>query len=156
MKREFGASLLVFVAIAVVFVAVYFVIIPNLPQSNTEIRVGDGIFKATVANDEESRAKGLDGTGAMQDGRATLLVYPTDDRWTVDVSNNVEPVDILWLNSSKKIVHVVKNASRDSATKIFSPRINARYVMGMPAGTVDSKSILYDSTAIFDVTAEIK
>jgi uncharacterized membrane protein (UPF0127 family) len=62
-----------------------------------------------------------------------------------------ELFDIVWLNSAKKVVHIVKNASADSASgAIFSSEKDARYVIELRGGTVDAKAIKINGTATFD------
>ena len=50
MRREFGAAMMVFGVLAIVALAVFYIIIPNLPQFNTELRIGDGDFSDLVKN----------------------------------------------------------------------------------------------------------
>ena len=65
------------------------------------------------------------------------------------------PLDIVWLNSDKKVVFIVKNASPEGgANTIFTPKATARYVIELPAGTVASKAITVGLAAVFDINLE--
>jgi uncharacterized membrane protein (UPF0127 family) len=58
--------------------------------------------------------------------------------------------DVVWLDNSKKIVYIVKNASSESVPTKFVPNERARYIIEMPAGSVDAKAINVDKKAYFD------
>jgi uncharacterized membrane protein (UPF0127 family) len=66
-----------------------------------------------------------------------------------DMSNSF---DIVWTDQNKKIVYIVKNASPTTYPVTYTPNSLARYVIGLPAGTVDNKSIMLNGNATFDVT----
>jgi uncharacterized membrane protein (UPF0127 family) len=63
------------------------------------------------------------------------------------------PLDIIWMNSDKKVIYIVTNASPDLGTsKTFKPETPARYVLEVPAGTVMSAGIKIGNTATFSIT----
>jgi len=43
------------------------------------------------------------------------------------------PIDIVWLDSNKRVVHIVKESSPDDSTSItFTPLSQAKYVIELP------------------------
>ncbi|NTW61621.1 DUF192 domain-containing protein [Candidatus Saccharibacteria bacterium] len=149
MHKEMNRWFIIGVVFAIVATIVIYVIMPNLPQSVTSLRLGDGVFRAKLALNESSRQKGLGGTSNLPEDQALLMAFTTDDKWGIWMKDMSFPIDIIWLNSSKKVVYIVKNVSPDDQTKVYEPRTDARYVIELPAGTVDRKAISADSLASF-------
>jgi uncharacterized membrane protein (UPF0127 family) len=80
-----------------------------------------------------------------------IFVHSTDDKWAVTMKDMNFPVDIVWLDSDKKVVYIVKNAPPESYPyEQFVPKKKARYVIELPAGTVGGKSIDINGSATFD------
>jgi len=129
-----------------------------LPQSTTTLRLGDGLFRARIASNDNTRANGLSGVTEMDADQALLMAYPDEDKWGIWMKDMKISIDIVWLNSDKKVVHIVKHASpEDSTLKTYVPKVPALYVVELPAGTVDKKMITTDSTAVFQINnADIK
>lgn len=138
--------LLVVIAVAV------FIILPNMLQPTTSLRLGDGVFRARIALNESDRTKGLSGVTNMNADQALVMAFPSSSKWQIWMKDMKVPIDIIWLDVNKKIVYIVKNASPvDSDSKIFEPKTSAKYVIELPAGSVDAKSIKTDSTAVFEI-----
>lgn len=158
MRKDNSMKLIIVGILLIVFAAAYFVIIPNLPQSTTDLRIGDGIFRARIAANEDQRAKGLSGVNDMAADEALVMAFPNEDKWGIWMKDMKIPLDIVWLNKDKKIIYIVKNATPDDSTSItFEPKGLALYVVELPAGTVDSRAIKVGSTAVFQVNpADIK
>jgi uncharacterized membrane protein (UPF0127 family) len=131
--------------------AAYVILLPQL-QPHSTLRLGDGVFTARVVSAEEYAKQGGNSPAAqLGENRAVLYLHNSDGPWLVDMRERQELFDIVWLNSAKKVVHIVKNASADSASgAIFSSEKNARYVIELRGGTVDVKAIKINSTATFD------
>lgn len=155
MRKDIGMRIIVAGILISVFAAAYFIIVPNLPTSNVDLRLGDGIFSAKIATNESDRANGLTGVSEMSARKALIMAYPESSKWPISMKDMKVPVDIVWLNSQKKVVHIVKNASPDAINpKTFTPKTAASYVIELPAGSVDSKAISTETTAIFQISAD--
>ncbi len=154
MRRDVGMKLIVGAVLLAIFAAVYYIIWPNLPQNSTDLRLGDGLFKASLATNENSRAKGLSGTTSMTSNQALLMAYPSSAKWGIWMKDMKIPIDAVWLDGSKKVVYIEENIQpEDSVTKTYVPKRNASYVIELPAGTVKDKAISIGSQAFFDISA---
>lgn len=156
MRKDFSTTAIVLIVFIVVAVAIYFVIFPNLPQSSTTVRLGDGVFRAKLATNDADRQKGLSGVTNMSADQALLMVYPESSKWGIWMKDMKVSLDIVWLDEDKKVVYIVKNAepADDASLKTFVPKSVAKYVLELPAGTVDAKAIKTDSTASFQISEE--
>lgn len=151
-RREALSWILVTFALALVGAAAYYILLPQL-QPHTTVRIGDGVYKTRVATTEEDRTKGLSGTAKLHEGDALLLVFDRESEWSIWMKDMKYPIDIVWLNKDKKVVHIVKNAPPESYPyESFVSKRPAKYILELPAGTVEKKSIIIDSQAAFDET----
>jgi len=117
------------------------------------IKLGDGIFVARVADTDSSRKKGLSGVAHLGANEGLLMVFDDEDTWDIWMKDMKVPLDIIWLDGGGEVVHRVKNAPIDDGEpRIFSPNRPARYVLEVPAGTIDSRSINIGSQADFDLS----
>jgi uncharacterized membrane protein (UPF0127 family) len=87
----------------------------------------------------------------LRQTQAVLRIYDSNSLWAVDVKRRVAAFDLVWLDNNKKVVHIVKHASRDSKPDTtFQPVEQARYVLEFADGIVDSKAMRIGGTAYFD------
>lgn len=153
MRKDFNAVTIILIVAIIAFIAIFLVIIPNLPQNSTSVRIGDGIYKARLALTPADREKGLSGVTSMSDDQALLMVYPELGKWGIWMKGMKVPIDIVWLDEQKKVIYIVKNVTPDESTELvtYEPKDLAKYVLELPAGTVDSKAITTGSAAIFQI-----
>jgi len=77
--------------------------------------------------------------------------FKEDGQWGIWMKDMKIPLDIVWLNKDKKIVYIVKNASPSLGTDTrFVPKEMARYVLELPAGTVERSALKIGTIAEFD------
>jgi uncharacterized membrane protein (UPF0127 family) len=141
---------LVLLVLALVAVAAYYVMAPQL-RPHVTVRLGDGVFLAQVARTPEAREKGLSGTTGLRENEGMLFIYDTEDKWAMWMKDMNYPIDIIWLDKDKKVVYIVKNAPPESYPyESFTPKQNAKYVLELPAGMVGKKAISIGKQAAFD------
>jgi len=141
----------------VVFVVFFNFIYPKIANSTVYLVIGDGVFQARLATNDFQREKGLTGVDKISQEQALLMVFPNDANWKVSVDDVKAPIDIVWLNSDKKIIYVVTNASSDDSNgTTFTPKLAAKYVIELPAGTVANKSIKLNRLAAFEIDSSIR
>ena len=151
-RKDQGMWALVIGILIIVAVSFMYIILPNLPTSTTDLRIGDGIFKARIASNDNARTAGLSGETSLAADRALLMAFPTDGKWGIWMKDMKIPVDIVWLDSNKKVIYIIKNASpADSTSVTYTPKSLAKYVIEFPAGTVDGKAINMGSVATFSI-----
>lgn len=124
-------------------------------QPTVEFRVGSGIYRLSVADTDTERIQGLSGVTELPVDGGLLMKFESDDTWSIWMKDMNIPLDILWLNSDKRVVYVVKNAGPELSTDtIFKPKEKARYVVELPAGSVENAGIKTGLVAEFDETSD--
>jgi uncharacterized membrane protein (UPF0127 family) len=121
----------------------------TLPQTahseykQQKISIGDTTFTVYVADTEALRTKGLSGWKELLPHEAMVFVFEKEGSypfWMKDMAFNI---DIVWLDASFKPVHIEKNVSPASYPTAFSSEVPAKYVVEVPAGTVDELKKAY-------------
>lgn len=141
---------LIAAVLLLVVLAVSAIVAPFL-QPHVSLRLGDGVFRAALAQTEAERAKGLSGTKQLAPTSAMLLVFDTDDTHGVWMKNMHIPIDIVWLDWDKTVVHVAHNVSPDTYPRSFTPEKPARYVVELAVGMAASRNIRVGTVAVFDL-----
>jgi len=122
-------------------------------RPTTEVRVGSGVYHLMIADDEVERVQGLSGVSSLKPDGGLLMRFDSDDTWGIWMKDMKIPLDIIWLNKDKKVVHMVVNASPELSTDAtFTPSAAARYVIELPAGSAAKAAIKPGVTASFDET----
>lgn len=131
-------------------------VILALSAPRTTVRIGDGVFRTTLALTAKERAQGLSGTSKLNRSEAMMLVFDRDDKWGIWMKDMRYPLDIIWLNDEQRVVYLVKNAEPDSyPDRVYKPKTPARYVLELPAGAADSAGIKYGDEAKFDLSEQL-
>lgn len=135
---------------AVVLTALYCVLFLSRPH--VSLRIGDGVFNASVARDSQAREKGLSGTKQLGATDALLFAFKDDGLYGVWMKDMHYPIDIVWLNQAKRVVHIEKAIQPESYPKTYIPKTKARYVIEFAAGTIDRKAITLGTPAYFETS----
>lgn len=121
-------------------------------QPKTEVRLAEGVFHLRVADNEAAREQGLSGVDRLLPNEGLLMAFETDGKWGIWMKDMKVPIDIVWLDSNKYVVYIVKNATPDLGTnKVFLPSRPARYVLELAAGNVQESGIKVGDSAYFEL-----
>lgn len=115
------------------------------------ISIGGQIIFAKVAADDESRRKGLSGSQPLGEKEGMLFIFDTPSRWGMWMRDMKYSLDIVWLDTEKRIVHIAENVSPDTYPKAFLPDKDALYVLELPAGFVDKYNVSEGNVVGFSV-----
>lgn len=148
-KDKLSASIVILTLLLVVMLGA--TLAQDFLQPRTTLHLGDGVFKAVVADTDIARQKGLGDTDVLAANDAMLLAFDRDEQWSIWMKDVEYPIDVIWLDSQKRVVHIVKNMPPDSYPASYVPKKPARYVVELAAGSVDSKSITIGGLARFDM-----
>ncbi len=148
-----NSSALLITGTVVLIVAAAVALILSQMQPATVLRLGNGVFDANIASTQVSREKGLSGLTSLGPQRALIFAFPSDSAWPIWMKDMKVSIDIVWLDKDKKVVYSVKNVSPGDMT-IFKPSSFARYVIELPAGTIDGQRIQTGDIGEFDINQE--
>ena len=106
------------------------------PYKHVKVSINSSVFDALVSDTPALQARGLSGFKNLAKNELMLFVFKKPTRSGFWMKDMFFSLDIVWLDSNKKVVHIEQNISPDTYPKIFGPVTPAQYVMEFKAGTV--------------------
>ncbi len=94
-----------------------------------------------VADTEDLRAQGLSGSKPLFLNEGMLFVFPQEGLYGFWMKDMLFSIDILWLDSSYRIVDVKENATPGSYPESFVSSVKARYVLELSAGFFEAHKL---------------
>lgn len=101
-------------------------------------------IEAEVADTPEKLLFGLAFRGSLPPGTGMLYIFDTSDRHKVRTKGFLIPVDVIWANESRHVVHLVERAepcAADPCPAYGPPPENARYVIETEAGFIKREKL---------------
>ncbi|MES2630536.1 MAG: DUF192 domain-containing protein [Patescibacteria group bacterium] len=121
-------------------------------KPTTEVRIGSGVYSLLLADTETELIQGLSGTESLEIDGGLLMDFGFDYTHGIWMKDMKYPLDLVWLDKSKTIVYVVRDAPpEDPVETVYSPGDNARYVIELPAGSIQKSDIKIGNKAEFNI-----
>jgi uncharacterized membrane protein (UPF0127 family) len=118
----------------VLIVVAGILMISSINKHQSMVSIGGQVVYARLATNEPTRQKGLSGTAKLGDNEGMLFVFDTSGRWGIWMKDMKYNIDIIWMDSNKKIVYISQDVAPDTYPKVFLPDKDAQYVLELPAG----------------------
>lgn len=135
--RAFLLVILMFFAAALVALVMQK---PSLEDTRT-ISLGGAALQVEIADTRAERSQGLSGRKELGENKGMLFVLETEGQPAFWMKNMRFAVDILWIDSGKKVVQITKNAAPESCPERFRPQVPVLYVLEVPAGWAERHNI---------------
>ncbi len=89
-----------------------------------------------IVHKKEDTEKGLMFQESLAENAGMLFLFPKDDRHNFWMKNMRFPIDILWLNGSRKITYIAHDVPPcdTDPCPTYGPALPTRYVLEVPAG----------------------
>jgi uncharacterized protein len=120
------------------------------------VRIGSVEIQVEIADSEEARQKGLSEKTSLADSQGMLFVFPHDAQWSIWMKNMKMPIDIVWLDTNKKVVHVASHVAPDTYPAHFTPPAQARYVLELASGVAAKNNMTPGVQTEFTVSSAAK
>ncbi|HEX2060646.1 MAG TPA: DUF192 domain-containing protein, partial [Thermoanaerobaculia bacterium] len=94
------------------------------------------VIAVEIAADDDLRAQGLMFRDHLRPSSGMLFFFPQDGDYGFWMKNTVIPLDMIWIDSSRRIVHVKNDVPpcRVEICPSYDPGVPARYVLELAAG----------------------
>ena len=111
----------------------------SLPETVIMVKTPQGtLIKAELADTALKRAQGLMFREKLPDDRGMLFIFGDAQPWTFWMKNTKIPLDIIWMDGKKTIVHIERNVPictrQDDGCPQYHPEEGAVYVLELGAG----------------------
>lgn len=150
MQRDNWGKWAMGIALVLIVIAGVAMVI-SVNHRKAPLSIGGQVIFARVADDDESRRKGLSGSAPLGEKEGMLFIFDTPSRWGMWMREMKYSLDIVWLDSEKRIVYIAENVSPDTYPKVFLPEKDALYVVELPAGFVDRHNVGLGNVVGFSV-----
>ena len=89
-----------------------------------------------IVSNEADRERGLQFRKSMGANEGMLFVFPHEEQYAFWMKDTYIPLDIIWLDYAKRVVHVEENVPpcRIAPCPTYRPADNALYVLEVNAG----------------------
>ncbi len=103
-------------------------------------------IQAEIADTPLKRATGLMYRDHLDKNRGMLFLFGQPQAWGFWMKNTKIPLDLLWLDGKKRVVHIERNVSictkTDDSCPLYKPNSeDAMYVLEIAGGTVEDYKI---------------
>jgi uncharacterized membrane protein (UPF0127 family) len=111
------------------------------------------VLQAEVMVSDEDRAMGLMFRPSLPLDRGMVFVFETADFHTIWMKNCRFPIDIVWLDEARKVVHVAEAVPPCKADPcpVYRPMRIASYVVELNAGQARREGAVLGATILFDL-----
>jgi uncharacterized membrane protein (UPF0127 family) len=112
------------------------------------------VLQVEVMVEDEDRALGLMFRPSLPEDRGMLFVFESVDFHGIWMKNCKFPIDILWLDADRRIVHVQEGAppcpkQLEDRCPVYSPLRKAAYVVELGAGQARREGAIVGGTVSF-------
>jgi uncharacterized membrane protein (UPF0127 family) len=102
---------------------------------------------AEIAATDEKRQLGLMYRKTINPDQGMLLVFEQENLYSIWMKNMNIPLDILWLDGEKRIVHIERNVPpcKEDPCPTYTSQLPAKYVLELKTGSVNEHRLkMYD------------
>ena len=106
----------------------------NSESGKVALGIKGRVLSADIALTDTAREKGLSGRDKIGENEAMLFIFQSDEIRNFWMKDMKFAIDIIWVDSSRRIIGVTSNARPESWPDLFPSPAPVRYVIEVPAG----------------------
>lgn len=114
----------------------------EIPET-CQVCIKNSCFSVELAETQSQRQYGLMNREDLDPEKGMLFVFEKEGNYSFWMKNTLIPLDIIWINSSREIVHIERNAQPCTSDYCpsFDPGKNASYVLEINGGLSEKYGI---------------
>lgn len=112
-----------------------------LGPGDVSMSVRDVGILVEIADSPEERKTGLAGVTSLPENRGMLFVFEKEGRYGFWMKDVPIPLDIIWIDDERRVVHIEENVQPDSYPLIYTSPTPARFVLEVNAFFVSTFNI---------------
>ncbi len=154
---------MIIAASAIVAVAIAIALIPLITTRSSsppvptygeyevrKITIDDVMLNVEIADDSEKIQRGLMYRDMLPENQGMLFIFDEERKYQFWMMNMKINLDMMWLDSNGKVVHIVEDAapcidSAHTSQCTYNPDEPAKYVLEVNSGFVQEHGITEDS-----------
>jgi uncharacterized membrane protein (UPF0127 family) len=126
---------------------------PPVAQPGPRIVLPDGYaVQVEVAADDPMREQGLMYRDHLAEDRGMIFMFPRNSEYSFWMKNTLIPLDMIWIDEAKRVVHVsaVVPPCQADPCPSYPPGVQARYVLELAKGVAAKHGVINGSTLRFE------
>ena len=114
--------------------------------SYVSVCISENCFESELATTSAQIEKGLMHRSFLPENKGMLFVFAKEGIYSFWMKNTLIPLDIIWINDSKKIVFIEQNTKpcKSLVCQSYNPGVKARYVLEINAGLAEKYRLKID------------
>lgn len=138
--------LIKFDSLLFIFFVVLIILLDAAPKNQEFIKIyfpdGDSIT-AELAVTPEERAQGLMFRKKIEFDQGMLFIFDREDFYSFWMKNMFIPLDLIWLDREKRIVHIERclPPCEEEPCPSYPPKVPALYVLELKAGSAAERGL---------------
>lgn len=135
-------KLFIGIAAAILVTILFFAIISHNDNSQQPVlRINDQELYIEIAKSSQDKLRGLCCRDSLPEDQGMLFLYDQPGNYGFWMKDTRIPLDMYWINTEKKIVHIEHAVQPDSYPDRFHSPVPAQYVLETNAGYAKRHSI---------------
>jgi uncharacterized protein len=114
------------------------------------------VLRADIPANNEQRTKGLSVKDRLPENEAMLFVFGNEGEHTFWMKNMKFPIDIIWINSNKSVVHIEHNlhpCDSELLCPTYNPHEDSLYVLETVGGFAEKHDVVEGTQVEFELNA---
>ena len=109
-------------------------------------------IRVEIASDDATRAQGLMYRDQLAPDRGMIFLFARTDSYPFWMKNTLIPLDLIWIDEQKRIVHVSPNVQPCKADPCpsYDPGVFSRYVLELAGGVAGRHQLATGQTLRFE------
>ena len=120
----------------------------------TNVTVNGLMLAADISASNEQRTKGLSVKDALAENEAMLFVFDNEDEHTFWMKDMKFPIDIIWINDNKTVVHIEHNlqpCGYGLLCPTYKPGQDSLYVLETVGGFAEKHDVVQGTRVQFEL-----
>ena len=116
--------------------------------------VNDAMLVADIPANDEQMTRGLSVKDSLDENEAMLFVFDEEAEHTFHMKNMKFPIDIIWIDADKTVVHIEHNLQPCSSwlfCPTYKPNVDSLYVLETIAGFAERHDIVKGTMVEFEL-----
>lgn len=141
--------ILIALGISALMLALYYK--KEVPSDKIPIEIKGATVMVELADTKAEQTKGLMFRKSLDENEGMLFVFDSERRHSFWMKNTLIPLDMIWLNSKKEVVHIEHSAPpcKESPCPTYSSDQHALYVLELKGGWAIKHNLNLGDTVSF-------
>lgn len=142
---------IIFMTLLLIAGAVLVLLTPK--EKTTQVFLGDTTYSMSVGVSDSERDQILRKPSVLHGNKGVIVAYPEVTIHSIPLKSLPEKSDVIWLDSSKKIIYQIKAVPAIDVNKQIGPSLPSKYVLIFRSGIITQQTTTVGSTIHFDLNS---